>query len=819
MALSYTEVVSDGTLDLLDISFDYFSRDEIRVSFDGVTAVEGAGWNWVGTTQKTIAFTPDVANGVEVRVQRITDVTEPLHIFDTGAQFNAVSMDENFAQITRGIQEMQEGVYPQQSFGTDIDMNGFRITDLGTPVVGTDAARYQEVTDLRDYVNEVTPSTVAQHREVQIATAGQVEFTIQSTLYNPLGNSLRVLLNGLYQENLEAFSSVGNVVTFAEPLDEDTEVTFLFNSPNSFAQDVAADIPFTPTGTTLFGVNVQAAIVELWGQLQTAVSNIGTTIANLASSAISYLPGGSGAVATTVQAKLRESVSVFDFLTSAEIAAVQAYTFSTDITAKVQAAINAAFAAKADLFCPAGGYLVSGLTLPGSITPTDTRAQVFRLYGRGCGIPYATINNGGTVFKSVTDAPILTDPVMTLPNSPCEYEVDHIRFDGTSSTPVVDVHTLYGNSSLHHCVVYQRGTGDGYKFGYMVTAQVYANYAFNRDFVTVVLGTSRVGVGFNFPQGAGGGLASIHHNSARGFLTAYSIAGNGSAGADNYAVEVHHNEGSTVYNGFLLSSEVNKAWVHHNYLEGGDGGIGIKNESDYASIQNNLVFSGFSKGIEDISTTNVGSVITGNTVNTGSVANAIGIDVASSAAFGGNDKTVHGNSLIYTLGTAGVSGLKISGTDPRISHWGNMYSPRGGWTGAGTKEINDTSSNGVFGFAEGYVGTRKIPILSRGALYLQQGSSALTESNVSANVLTVPEGSYYICSATVATTVNKLALSNTTQNRLLTFRTTTANMSFVDSAFIQTAGGVAFTGPGTITFIVDYTGGNNFAYELSRTVF
>lgn len=354
MAQSYTEVVSDGTLVLLDLSFDYFSRDEIRVSFDGVTTV--SGWAWVGTTQKTISFSPAVANGVVVRVQRITDVSEPLHIFDTGAQFNATSMDENFAQITRGIQEMQEGVYPQQSFGEDIDMNGFRITNLGVAVADSDAARKDYVDDLRDYVNEVTPSTVAQHREVQIATAGQAVFTIANTLYNPVGNSLRVLLNGLYQENLEAFSSSGAVVTFAEPLDEGTEVTFLFNSPNSFAQDVAADIPFTPAGG-LLSTNVQAALAEVGTKVATAISDFAAYVASLASSAgsslVGFLQSGTGATARTLQDKSRDVVSVADFgVSTTNSGAVNA--------TRMQVALDACAASGACLEGVPGTYALAG---------------------------------------------------------------------------------------------------------------------------------------------------------------------------------------------------------------------------------------------------------------------------------------------------------------------------------------------------------------------------------------------------------------------------------------------------------------------------
>ena len=70
---------------------------------------------------------------------------------------------------------------------------------------------------------------------------------------------------------------------------------------------------------------------------------------------IRYTPAGTGAVATTVQSKLRESVSVFDFMTAAQIADVQAGTASVDVTA----AIQAAHAASKQVHYPRGKYRIN----------------------------------------------------------------------------------------------------------------------------------------------------------------------------------------------------------------------------------------------------------------------------------------------------------------------------------------------------------------------------------------------------------------------------------------------------------------------------
>jgi hypothetical protein len=78
---------------------------------------------------------------------------------------------------------------------------------------------------------------------------------------------------------------------------------------------------------------------------------------NTDASLVTYTPAGIGAVTTTVQAKLRETVSVMDFGATGD--------GSTDDTAAIQTALNST--AK-EVFFPAGTYSITGVTLTASAT-------------------------------------------------------------------------------------------------------------------------------------------------------------------------------------------------------------------------------------------------------------------------------------------------------------------------------------------------------------------------------------------------------------------------------------------------------------------
>jgi len=87
-----------------------------------------------------------------------------------------------------------------------------------------------------------------------------------------------------------------------------------------------------------------AGLVGFNSALSYAINTVGSTLKNILGSAgstfITFLSNLSGAQQRTVQSKLSDVVSVFDFMTPAQIADVQAGTVSLDVTAACQAALS-----------------------------------------------------------------------------------------------------------------------------------------------------------------------------------------------------------------------------------------------------------------------------------------------------------------------------------------------------------------------------------------------------------------------------------------------------------------------------------------------
>ncbi len=104
MAYSIQTAVSDGTLEVLDLSIKYMDKSHIFVYVDDVL-VDGSAYSYVWLTDTRIQIVPAVASGSTLKVIRKTLTDEMWHEFSKGARFSTTSMDENFEQLLFLAQE------------------------------------------------------------------------------------------------------------------------------------------------------------------------------------------------------------------------------------------------------------------------------------------------------------------------------------------------------------------------------------------------------------------------------------------------------------------------------------------------------------------------------------------------------------------------------------------------------------------------------------------------------------------------------------------------------------------------------------------
>jgi hypothetical protein len=221
--------------------------------------------------------------------------------------------------------------------------------------------------------------------ETATATAGQTVFNLTID-YIVNANSLAVFVNGSNQiVNVNYLETDSNTVTFLTGLN---------------VGDVVKFSTATPVATNA----VDAANV-------------------------SYTPAGVGAVTTSVQAKLRESVSVMDFGATGDGV--------TDDTAAIQAAVTYALSTGKYVFAPVGVYLLSAAI---------TIGENVRIYGEN----YKRYRNDGdgytddkTVFNQTADSECII-----VPNNTINWSLDSIEFayNGPSASTKAAVSVQVSNS-------------------------------------------------------------------------------------------------------------------------------------------------------------------------------------------------------------------------------------------------------------------------------------------------------------------------------------------------------------------------------------
>ena len=226
---SYAEYIGDGTTKVFLLSVEgkdigYLNSTSIHGYVNGGEVPVEVDVN----SPHLVTFTTTPLAGDYVLVRREVPYDKPYATFEGGNNFTPRNVNNSFLQQLYLTHELMDGFLPDNhEFKQDVSAGEHRLTNIADPVDTGDAVNFGVFTESATVVDNRLDAIESSYNFkgsylidlVYDAVGGEITVT---TSYN-IGYAV-VSINGVIQIRGRAWSSVGGVVTFAEPLEEGDEV-------------------------------------------------------------------------------------------------------------------------------------------------------------------------------------------------------------------------------------------------------------------------------------------------------------------------------------------------------------------------------------------------------------------------------------------------------------------------------------------------------------------------------------------------------------------------------------------------------------------
>ena len=171
MATTQNTYTGNGSLTTYSFTFPYLEETDIKVSLDGVVTTA-----YTLANATTINFNSAPANGVAIRIYRVTDTDSAQATFFAGSAIRAQDLNDNNNQLLYATQETINRRLDSTggTMSGQLDMGNNKIVNLATPTADTDAATKKYIDDVA--IAGIGPGTARQLLQTN-AGATAVEFT------------------------------------------------------------------------------------------------------------------------------------------------------------------------------------------------------------------------------------------------------------------------------------------------------------------------------------------------------------------------------------------------------------------------------------------------------------------------------------------------------------------------------------------------------------------------------------------------------------------------------------------------------------------